>query len=716
MKRPRATIAAVRLILSTLLFQNNHPAFGFAPPLPLLSSSSGCSRVVRTSTRSPARHHRAEEVVGSGPRTTRAGRRRRVEYYYSCPPSEVDDDEEGGERKHDANSNNPNNDLSGRISIVSRRTALLIASSAAAAASLAFLPPMATAIADPLEELSLGTATWSDAQAYSASSSQQQRSSSSSGSAIVPLSARIVPPSFATYLSRFLLHYDAGASAWWGDQSDSYSLLPSNDARKREGKSFGSYASSIQRGLYSYVSGSDGTNIRSYAKVRAEYATLLTSLMDKYGSQRGAIRDIALLFAMLPAVYQPTDVLLRMDKAAMKTATGTTNNEGGKNNEDSSFPPNFQSDFTLLLPNKYMAVYAESTESFVIAPDINLFEIGIEEDGSGSIAIATTFGPLSSRPLMRERNLSLDVYALLGVAGGLGCATTHTLVIPLDVVKTRLQTNPGRYDNIFDGARKIARDEGMSALLLGAQATIVGYLWYGISVYPSYSFFKRYIGGEVLSSAFALAHTNDVALVAGALASVVASIGLTPTEACRIRTVAQPEIYRDMGLLGTLNVIRNENAESGWKNLYSGLPSLMARQVIFGSVKFLTFERASDAIFAQWPELRYATYTALGASLAAGGIAGVLSSIVSQPADSVLTFVAKRGAAGGLGMLDGAKMMVEEEGLGSLFRGLGSRSVWAGCIIAGQFLLYDVFRAFFGISGEDLTQVFELVVMPKIIV
>jgi solute carrier family 25 phosphate transporter 3 len=142
----------------------------------------------------------------------------------------------------------------------------------------------------------------------------------------------------------------------------------------------------------------------------------------------------------------------------------------------------------------------------------------------------------------------------------------------------------------------------------------------------------------------------------------------------------------------------------------------MARQVIFGSVKFLTFERASDAIFAQWPELRYATYTALGASLAAGGIAGVLSSIVSQPADSVLTFVAKRGAAGGLGILDGAKMMVEEEGPGSLFRGLGSRSVWAGCIIAGQFLLYDVFRAYFGISGEDLTQVFELVVMPKIIV
>jgi solute carrier family 25 phosphate transporter 3 len=232
---------------------------------------------------------------------------------------------------------------------------------------------------------------------------------------------------------------------------------------------------------------------------------------------------------------------------------------------------------------------------------------------------------------------------------------------------------------------------------------------------------KHYIAEEVLSSpAYALAHANDVALVAGAVASIIASIGLTPTEACRIRAVAQPSIYRNLGHIGTMRIIATEDTTLGWKNLYTGLPSLMTRQVIFGSIKFITFERMSDAIYTQYPELRIHTYTALGVSLVAGGISGVLSSIVSQPADSVLTFVAKRGSSSrgtsvnnrGLGILDGAKLMVQEEGLGSLFRGLGSRSVWAGCIIAGQFLLYDVFRAYFGITGEDLTQVFELV-LPK---
>lgn len=108
-----------------------------------------------------------------------------------------------------------------------------------------------------------------------------------------------------------------------------------------------------------------------------------------------------------------------------------------------------------------------------------------------------------------------------------------------------------------------------------------------------------------------------------------------------------------------------------------------------------------------WPVLKDGAMTPLVVSLIAGGIAGALSSIVSQPADSVLTYVTKQ-SAGNLGIFEGAKMMVQKDGVGSLFRGLGSRCIWAGCIIAGQFLLYDVFRGMFGITGDDLNQVFEI--------
>jgi solute carrier family 25 phosphate transporter 3 len=77
----------------------------------------------------------------------------------------------------------------------------------------------------------------------------------------------------------------------------------------------------------------------------------------------------------------------------------------------------------------------------------------------------------------------------------------------------------------------------------------------------------------------------------------------------------------------------------------------------------------------------------------------------------VLTFVAQNSSGkGNLGVIEGCQMMVEAEGMGSLFRGLGSRCVWAGSIIAGQFLLYDVFRNYFGVSGQDLSQVFQIVI------
>ena len=141
-------------------------------------------------------------------------------------------------------------------------------------------------------------------------------------------------------------------------------------------------------------------------------------------------------------------------------------------------------------------------------------------------------------------------------------------------------------------------------------------------------------------------------------------------------------------------------------NLYAGLPSLLTRQVIFGSVKFLAFERACDFIFAVAPGLREAMWTTLAVSLVAGGLSGILSSVVSQPADCVLTYVAKGGT--NMGLIDSAKMMIAEQGPGSLFRGLGSRCVWAGSIIAGQFLLYDVFRTVFGVNSENLNQVFQL--------
>lgn len=46
---------------------------------------------------------------------------------------------------------------------------------------------------------------------------------------------------------------------------------------------------------------------------------------------------------------------------------------------------------------------------------------------------------------------SLHYFALCGVGGILSCGSTHTFVVPLDLVKCRLQVNQAKYKNLFNG-------------------------------------------------------------------------------------------------------------------------------------------------------------------------------------------------------------------------------------------------------------------------
>lgn len=572
---------------------------------------------------------------------------------------------------------------------INRRDALF-----AGAALVLLAPSESSAFIDPvdgnakkpsrtLEDLNLGVGKWTEQKEFKGKGESMQRLT--------------IPPAFATYATRLLIKYDEGASSWWNGKLDAYSLLPTDTIRYKLGDDFGTFARSVQMALEDYVGQTETDGMDTIIQDR--FSELANIFINSYGTNDDILRQIGILFTMLPREYQPMKILKKLASMAP-----TPDIYVGEQSESTYFADQL----TKLLPSEYRCAFDTDTNSFNISPAI---DFGVPDE-YGENAITTMFGPLSSSPLKRQRpNLSLAIYSLFGISGAAGCAITHTLVIPFDVVKTRLQTNPDQYSNIIDGAVTIAKTEGMRAFSLGGEATLAGYCWYGLTVYPSYAFFKWYLEHSLLTSAYAAAHVNDIALIAGALAAVIASIGLTPMEACRIRTVAEPETYRDIGLLGTMGVIANENPQLGWKGLYAGLPSLLARQVTFGSVKFLAFERACDAIYYSFPELRGATLTALGVSLAGGAFSGALSSVVSQPADSILTYVSKNSQEleeGGI--LESAQLMVKNEGAGSLFRGLGSRCLWASCIISGQFCLYDIFRSFFGINAEDLVQVFQVLI------
>lgn len=529
-----------------------------------------------------------------------------------------------------------------------------------------------------------------------------------------------IPISFSTYASRILINYDNAVRIWWENNLRKTYLLPEQERQHRMEVLFCSLSFSVEESCKRFVNDRmrRSTSNDESCAISQAFEELAVIFLERYyyksinvaDQNVEFLRHVGLLFSQLPVKYQPKQILDQLQESLKDYNVAAENEPSTSASGEKS---DYYSNFADLLPSSFS--FKPFTPFGSIGYHITFEGIRsqIEDDMYRRIIV----GPyMPFTPLKRQRpKLGIDTYALLGASGGLACSLTHALVIPLDVVKTRLQTSadtdstaPKKRRMVIEEAISIVEEGGIQDLLLGSQATIAGYFWYGLTVYPAYFFFKNYISDSLLDQSVALSQENTVAFVAGALAAVIASIGLTPMEACRIRAVADPKTFRSLGLIGTAQYISNENPALRWRTLFSGFNSLLSRQVIFGSVKFLAFERSCDLIYSYFPTLMDGDTNRLLVTLLSGAFAGTLSCIVSQPADSVLTYVARKGE--NIDVIQGCKMMIQEEGIGSLFRGLQSRCIWAGCIIAGQFLLFDLFRIMLRVDGERLSEAFQLVI------
>jgi len=70
---------------------------------------------------------------------------------------------------------------------------------------------------------------------------------------------------------------------------------------------------------------------------------------------------------------------------------------------------------------------------------------------------------------------STKYFALCGIGGILSCGTTHTFVVPLDLVKCRLQVDQAKYKNLFHGFKVTVAEEGARGLAKGWFPTLLGY-------------------------------------------------------------------------------------------------------------------------------------------------------------------------------------------------------------------------------------------------
>ncbi|XP_065910575.1 solute carrier family 25 member 3-like isoform X2 [Dysidea avara] len=276
-------------------------------------------------------------------------------------------------------------------------------------------------------------------------------------------------------------------------------------------------------------------------------------------------------------------------------------------------------------------------------------------------------------------------FALCGFGGILSCGLTHTSVVPLDLVKCRIQVEPQKYGNMIKGFGVTLKEGGAFALTTGWAPTFIGYSIQGLGKFGLYEVFKLYYS-KWLGEETSYRWRTTIYLAASASAEFFADIGLAPWEALKVRIQTQPgwsntlreglpKLYRDEGLWG----------------FYKGLSPLWMRQIPYTMMKFACFERTIEFLYKNVvpvPRDQLPKSQQLVVTFAAGYIAGVFCALVSHPADSV---VSKLNSDAGSTAIQAAKTL----GWKGLWKGLGARILMIGTLTGLQWFIYDSVKVYF---------------------
>lgn len=289
------------------------------------------------------------------------------------------------------------------------------------------------------------------------------------------------------------------------------------------------------------------------------------------------------------------------------------------------------------------------------------------------------------------------IYYLKGAAaGGICCSITHGALCPVDVVKTRMQLDPVKYNSgLVGGMRQIVAEEGAMALTTGLGATAFGYFVQGWFKFGGVEFFKIK-AVESMGEEKAWNNKTAIYLGASACAEFIADIFLCPLEAVRIRSVSDPEFCD--GLLDGFGKMLKADGIGGF---YAGFLPILAKQVPYTMAKFAVQGEVADAIYASMGKSPkdLSSSTNLGISLSSGVVAGVAAAIMSHPADTLLSKINKKGAGGEGSMMARLMNIAKEVGFVNLCTvGLLPRCIMIGTLTAGQFGIFDTVLGALGTS------------------
>jgi len=300
--------------------------------------------------------------------------------------------------------------------------------------------------------------------------------------------------------------------------------------------------------------------------------------------------------------------------------------------------------------------------------------------------------PLTRKPHPVPHDVNYYLKCMLG--GVLSCGITHTLVVPLDIVKCKMQVYPDQYKGLISGLKKVVSEEGAAGLKLGWAPTAIGYSMQGLCKFGFYEFFKDFyfnLAGEQAAAKY----KGLIWLAGSASAEFFADMALVPMEMVKVKVQTAPKGTFPTSLSGATSFMYQNRVDTRWPT--GSLVPLWSRQIPYTMAKFYFFELVVGLFYKHLltaPKDTYSKPTQLGVTFASGYIAGVICALVSQAPDNLVSQMAKAENKG-----KSFGQMASEQGWKKLFfKGIGTRVLMIGTLTGLQWCIYDTFKTLMGMG------------------
>ncbi|XP_020327102.1 mitoferrin-1-like isoform X1 [Oncorhynchus kisutch] len=283
---------------------------------------------------------------------------------------------------------------------------------------------------------------------------------------------------------------------------------------------------------------------------------------------------------------------------------------------------------------------------------------------------------------------SLTIHMTAGAVAGI---LEHTVMYPVDSVKTRMQSlqpDPkAQYSSVYEALRRIIQTEGLLRPLRGLNITMLGAGPAHALYFACYERVKCTLS-EVIQNG---GNSHIANGLAGCVATVLHDAVMNPAEVVKQRMQMYNSPYRNL-----LDCVRTIRHTEGLAAFYRSYSTQLAMNIPFQAVHFMTYELMQERLN---PHRQYHP----GSHILSGAAAGAVSAAITTPLDVCKTLLntqenvalSSMHISGHLtGMANAFRTVYRFGGMAAFFKGIQARVIYQMPSTAIAWSVYEFFKYF----------------------